>query len=76
MDFKVDDLIQKCQTCNGTGLIEDPPANANQGGYGMRRVGYTRTESCLACHQSGQVLTEKGEAIAKVVELLKRQRRI
>ena len=31
MDLTRDDLIETCAACNGTGWIEDPPNNPNQG---------------------------------------------
>lgn len=76
MNLEVKDLIGKCQHCNGSGSLEDPPPDTKQGSYGMRRVGSFTKETCDPCGGSGEVLTEAGEAVARVVELLKRQHKI
>jgi hypothetical protein len=76
MNLEVKDLIQKCQNCNGGGSIEDPPPDTKQGSYGVHRAGSSTKETCHPCRGSGEVLTEAGEAVAKVVELLKKQHKI
>jgi hypothetical protein len=75
MSLRKEDLIKQCPACNGTCWIEDPPRDSNQGSYGVRRVGSYR-ESCTVCRQTGEVLTEEGEAIASVILLMKRQGQI
>ena len=76
MDLTKDDLIETCTACKGTGWIEDPPSNPNQGSYGVRRVSMRLKTSCGACRQTGEVFTKMGEAIADVVSLLRRQGRV
>lgn len=76
MTIKKDDLIQQCPDCNGEGKIYDPPREKREGNsYGSRKMGYSTETSCFRCKSTGSILTEEGEAIAEVVQLLRRQHR-
>jgi hypothetical protein len=76
MNLTKDDLIQKCKACGGEGWIYDPPRNPNHGSYGTRPAGFQRKESCGACHMTGEVFTETGEAISSFISLMKRYGRL
>lgn len=78
MELSIDDLRKICSQCNGTGVVTDPPNTQRRGGgYGPQPVrGFQRETYCTACRKSGYVLTATGEAIAELLEVLRKQGRI
>lgn len=68
MDIRIEDLLDKCKRCNGTGDIDEkyPPS----GRIGQQLVGLTGT--CPDCNGNGGKLTKSGEAIAELVRFVKR----
>ena len=67
MDLKPEDLINRCEKCNGTGYFKE--TSGARGGVG---VTFTREGTCPECHGRGGTLTEAGMAIAEVVRYVKR----
>lgn len=65
MDLKTEDLVTKCQKCNGTGWFKE-----TFGGSGFSR---TNEGTCMECGGMGGFLTEAGLAVTEVVKLLKRR---
>jgi DnaJ-class molecular chaperone len=62
MDFSVDDLLPICNKCEGSGNMENPAVNRNQGGYGQHVV-WASPVPCDACNGKGVILTKAGEAL-------------
>jgi DnaJ-class molecular chaperone len=69
MDIRIEDLLDKCKRCNGTGDIDE--RYKPSGGIGQHLVSQTGT--CPDCDGSGGTLTKSGEAIAEVVKFVKRR---
>jgi DnaJ-class molecular chaperone len=67
MDIKVEDLINHCEKCNGTGYFRE--ITGARRGVGMT---YRHEGTCPACGGSGGTLTEAGMAVAEVVRYVKR----
>jgi hypothetical protein len=72
MKLTVDDVIETCGKCGGTGQIIPPEAREAGSGTGPFHSSPNATtgKSCDRCGGKGQVLTETGRAIAAVVQHL------
>lgn len=66
MSFALDDLLQDCQKCGGSG--QKPSPNASTGGGFGQHVTIYGDNKCEVCRGSGKELTEAGKAIESVVE--------
>lgn len=69
MEIRIEDLLEKCKRCNGTGSINE--THKPTGSYGRQPLSTTGT--CDDCNGSGGKLTASGEAIAELVRFLKRR---
>ena len=72
MKLTVDDVIETCGKCEGTGQLIPPEAqgSATSSGSFHSSPNATTGKSCDRCGGKGQVLTETGRAIAAVVQHL------
>ncbi|MDT4967612.1 MAG: Tryptophan RNA-binding attenuator protein inhibitory protein [Acidobacteriota bacterium] len=59
MEIKIDDLIETCTSCEGTGRLrpDDP---------------YSRVNVCNACHEWGKQLTEAGKVLKQFIDEVKK----
>jgi hypothetical protein len=73
MSIKKEDLIQTCTECGGAGEIDLSNSNSQNNSFGGRVVRYSNIQSCNRCWHTGEILTEQGEAISSLIQLVKRQ---
>jgi DnaJ-class molecular chaperone len=59
MEIKIEDLLSKCEDCNGTGQREKKDGN------------YSQTWRCEKCKGSGKVMTESGKALGEFLDFLR-----
>ena len=72
MKLTVDDVIEMCTKCEGSGQLIAPEARGSVTDSGSFHSSPSATtgKSCDRCGGKGQVLTETGRAIAAVVQHL------
>ena len=72
MKLTVNDVIETCEKCEGTGQLIPPEAQDSRRDSGPFHSSPNATtgKSCDRCGGKGQVLTETGRAIAAVVQHL------
>ncbi len=75
MSLKKEDLIQTCPACKGKGKISDTPQKTQNSSFGTS-AGFSSWHSCSRCRQTGQIITEEGEAIVSLINLAKRHGKI
>jgi DnaJ-class molecular chaperone len=78
MSLKLDDLIEKCEACDGTGKKKEAPRPSGGGGrtYGMIRPDLFTGDSsaCERCNGSGRgAPTETGKAILEFIRLAQKR---
>jgi DnaJ-class molecular chaperone len=75
MNLTLDDLMEPCTICGGSG--KQPPSTDPQqqgGGYGMRIVSYPLSDGCDACQGTGGgVLTPLGEVLKEFLVQLQKK---
>ena len=77
MELRIEDLIEKCPTCEGSGQtkVATEPASG-QGGYGrhVQNV-YPLSSNCPACNGTGYLeLTPLGKVFKQFFDVLQRGR--
>jgi hypothetical protein len=75
MELTLDDLIEKCSECNGTGKGKEEPEKRGGHSYGVTPLGSSQaSDDCRACGGSGRTkLTETGRAIKEFIEILEKK---
>jgi DnaJ-class molecular chaperone len=73
MRIELDDLIEKCITCGGSGENQQSSGSESSTGYGQRRLQVPISNTCETCEGTGRVkLTESGEALLRFIQIMKR----
>ena len=70
-EIKLEDLVQRCEHCGGTGadpVISDPPTSLGE--FGIVPGGMSA--ACEQCHGLGGIPTPTGELLRDFVRWLKR----
>ncbi len=70
MNLNIDDLLPNCKKCIGTGELENPALNQNQGSYGSKLV-FASPISCPECNGKGVIPTESGKTLLEFFRLAK-----
>jgi DnaJ-class molecular chaperone len=75
MDLTLDDLIKKCEGCNGTGKRQPPNANQSGTSYAYTPIENSMLNVCDGCGGEGRAfeLTSSGQAILDFFKLMKRR---
>ena len=78
MSIELDDLIEKCVTCGGSGQKPPPPVQQAGGrSFGRQEIEVQSTNTCEPCMGTGRVkLTESGEALLKFIGIMKKRQRL
>lgn len=77
MSIKLDDLIEKCVTCGGSGQKPPSPVREARGGFGRQELEVLSSNTCEPCMGTGRMkLTESGEALLKFMEIMKKRQRV
>jgi DnaJ-class molecular chaperone len=75
MSFTVDDLLQDCQKCGGSGQKPSPKASTGGSSFSPHVIATYDDNKCGACRGTGKELTEAGRAIESVVEYVIQKRK-
>lgn len=71
MTIELDDLIEKCVTCGGSGENQQTSHRESSGGFGRQVLQVPTSNTCETCRGAGRVkLTESGEALLKFIRIL------
>ncbi len=70
MEIKMLVLQNKCEKCDGQGVVENPAmANSRSGNFGSHLV-YATPVNCDSCHGRGFCLTESGSILVEFLRLV------
>jgi len=72
MDIKLEDLLNPCGACAGSGKNEQPVRDQQGNTFGRMVIENSRMNVCPSCNGSGfYQLTESGEALKKFLKILR-----
>jgi RecJ-like exonuclease len=74
MKLTIDDLIEKCPDCIGTGEKNNYSSNSINRSFGRSVMNTSDNNKCETCGGDGRVeLTESGIAIMELIRILKKR---
>ncbi len=71
MDISIKDLITTCDTCDGTGKVENSPSTFGGSSYGVSDVPLGSAENCSKCDGKGVFLTESGKTLIHFMQIVR-----
>lgn len=70
MDITLDDLMEDCENCEGTGKKEQSSGTARNTGFGQQVHSTVVSNNCESCGGSGKYRpTANGQAILDLIKL-------
>jgi hypothetical protein len=77
MELQIDDLIESCARCGGTGDEPRVESPQQQSGYGVRIETYLLNSDCVLCKGTGRdKLTAAGAVLLEFITLLQKKQQI
>jgi hypothetical protein len=72
MDITLDDLMEPCGNCGGTGKKEPPPSTPENTSFSRQVISMPGSDDCGACKGSGKYKpTPSGQAILDLIKYSK-----